>query len=518
MFLTSPLTPSRRDLLKLAAVSALLPRLARSAEAQEGQPFSFDALSEEMRAAAAQPWAPPSPPQGWWGELDYDGYRMIRFRDEEARWQDQPDLWRLQAFHMGWLFPEPVRLFDVTDGTVRELAFTTHDFEYSNALEGRVPADSALPGVAGFKLNWPLNSPDRMDEVVSFVGASYFRALGRENVYGASARGVALNTWLQTPEEFPRFSRFYVAHQGETATIHAVLEGPSVMGAYRFVVRPGNATEMDVTARLFFRSAVEELGIAPLTSMFLFSGQNRADFDDYRPNVHDSDGLRIVRADGDIIWRPLDNPGRLASSYFSESAPRSFGLYQRDRSFESYQDPGARYDLRPSIEVVPQGDWGNGFVRLVEIPTALEANDNIVAFWVPQQKVQAGEAREFSYTLRWGDLLPDFEGPLAVVTETRAGAGGVSGIEALENARKFAVHFKGGKLGALPADAELEPVVTVSSGHVVTAIVEKLPETGDWRVILDIGAERDATVEITMHLAGYDERLTETWAYQWVNV
>ncbi|TNC52331.1 glucan biosynthesis protein G [Rubellimicrobium rubrum] len=518
MRLNSPLTPSRRHLLQLAALTAVLPRLVRPAKAEERQPFSFDALSEEMHAAAGQPWAPAEPAQAWWGDLDYDSYRLIRFRDDQARWQDGPDDWRLLAFHMGWLFPEPVRLFDVTDGNVTELGFSTDDFEYFGNLAAKVPAHGDLPGVAGFKLNWPLNRPDRLDEVVSFVGASYFRALGRDNVYGASARGLALNTWVKGPEEFPRFSRFYVARNGDSAIVHACLEGPSVTGAYRFAIRPGAVTEMDVTARLFFRDAVEELGIAPLTSMFLFAGQNRAAFDDYRPNVHDSDGLRIVRSNGDPVWRPLGNPEKLASSYFGEPSLRSFGLFQREREFESYEDPGARYDLRPSIEVVPQGDWGRGAVRLVEIPSALEANDNIVAFWVPEGAVAAGDAREFSYTLRWGELPPDFDGPLAMVVETRAGAAGVAGIAALENARKFAVDFRGGRLASLPGDASLQPVVTVSGGHVVSSVLERLPESSDWRVVLDVAAEREAVVEITLHIAGFDERLTETWAYQWVNV
>ncbi|TNC66826.1 glucan biosynthesis protein [Rubellimicrobium roseum] len=511
-------TPTRRDLLKLAALAALLPHLAGRAEAQAAQPFSFDGLTEEMRALAGQPYVPADTPEGWWSPLDYDGYRLIRFRDDLARWSEGPDAWRLHAFHMGWLFPEPVRLFDVSDGTAHEIAFSTDDFQYFGELTDQVPEHGDLPGVAGFKLNWPLNDADRWDEVVSFVGASYFRALGQGNVYGASARGLALNTWTMTPEEFPRFSRFYLSREGEVATVHATLEGPSLAGAYRFVIRPGAVTEIDVTARLFFRSAVEELGVAPLTSMFLFAGQNRGEFDDYRPNVHDSDGLGIAKADGDRVWRPLNNPERLASSYFAETSPRSFGLYQRMRDFESYQDPGARYDLRPSIEVVPQGDWGAGAVRLVEIPSDLEANDNIVAMWVPEAKVAPGDAREFAYTLRWGDLTPDPDGPLAVVAETRAGAGGVSGVEALENARKFAVDFRGGTLASLEAGAPVEPVVTLSGGHVLSQVLERLPEGSDWRVVLDVAAPKDSVVEITLHLASPDARLSETWAYQWVNV
>jgi glucans biosynthesis protein len=526
-----PMT-TRRDLLVAALWAALPATLGRPALAQDAAPadapagFSFDALADEMRAAAGRPFVPAPALNldagSWWGELDYDGYRLIRFRDERSRWaEDEEAAWRVGAFHMGWLFPEPVHLFDVSDGAQQEMQFSTEDFEYLGALSARVPASSALPGVAGFRLNWPLNRPDRSDEVVAFLGASYFRALGRDDVYGTSARGLALNTWITEPEEFPRFTRFYLSRDAATATVFAALDGPSVTGAYRFVIRPGAVTEMDVTARLFFRKEVAELGVAPLTSMFLFSGQNRGNFDDYRPAVHDSDGLRVVRADGDPIWRPLTNPAELASSYFVEPSPRSFGLFQRERTFEAFQDPGARYDLRPSIEVVPLGDWGEGAVRLVEIPSALEANDNVVAFWVPAEPVRAGDAREFAYTLRWGDLPPEPDGPLAVVVATRAGAGGVSGTEALENARKFAVDFRGGRLGALPADAPIEPVVAVSGGHVVSQSLDRLPEgtqgEGDWRVVLDVAAERGAIVEMSLHLAGFGERLSEGWAFQWNN-
>lgn len=520
--------PSRRDLLVAALWAALPAALARPALAQEGvaaDGFSFDTLVEEMREAARRPFAPEPVPGldsgAWWGPLDYDGYRMIRFRDWRARWSEDEDAaWRVGAFHMGWLYPEPVRIFDVSDGTPRPLRFSAEDFDYFGTLAGKVPADGALPGVAGFRLNWPLNRPDFWDEVASFVGASYFRALGRGDVYGASARGIAVNTWVTAPEEFPRFTRFYLSRTEGTATVHATLDGPSVAGAYRFVIRPGAVTEMDVTVRLFFREAVEELGVAPLTSMFLFSGQNRGAFDDYRPSVHDSDGLGVVRRDGDAVWRPLANPGQIASSYFAEASPRSFGLYQRERAFEAFQDPGARYDLRPSVEVVPRGDWGPGAVRLVEIPSALEANDNVVAFWVPAETVGPGDSREWAYTLRWGDIPPSPDGLKAVVVATRAGAGGVAGIEALEDARKFVVDFRGGRLAALPPDAAVDPVVTLSGGHVVSRTLERLPEgegEGDWRVVLDVAAARGATVEMSVHLAGFGEKLSEDWAFQWVN-
>jgi glucans biosynthesis protein len=538
MTIEGPLSPrfSRRALIRMAGaavpLSLLIPvgaiaQETDTAAAQTAAPahaapqqFSFDLLTEEMRALSTQPHVTAPPPEGFLGDLNYDDYRLIRFRDDRARWADEATRFRLGAFHMGWLFPEPVRLFDVQGGMATEMLFSTDDFEYLNDLAERVPEHAELPGVAGFRLNHPLNRPDKWDELVAFVGASYFRALGRNSAYGISARGLALNTATAQGEEFPRFSRFYMERDvngGPSITVFATLESTSVTGAYRFVITPGTETVMDVTCRLFFRQDVAELGVAPLTSMFLFSEKNRAEFDDYRPNVHDSDGLRIVRADGDIIWRPLNNPPQLTGSYFAEVAPRRFGLHQRDRFFDSYQDTGARYERRPSLDVEPLGDWGKGNVRLVEIPSDLEANDNIVAYWIPEAPAKAGDAREFAYRLHWGDLPHDDGEPLAYVFETRSGHGGFAGVEAQQGTRKFVVDYKGGMLGTLEPEAEIQPVVSIANGEITGTVLEKIAGTDIWRLVIDISAADGAVVELAAHLAGYDRRLTENWLYQWIN-
>ncbi|MDT8856406.1 glucan biosynthesis protein G [Paracoccaceae bacterium Fryx2] len=525
---TAPMT--RRALLSMAssvaalAAAASLPFAVRAQEAAPvdaaPQQFSFDLLSAEMRARAAEPHPQPVLPPGFHTDLNYDDYRLIRFRPDNARWSDSEQPFRIHAFHMGWLFGEPVTLYEVVDGLATEMHFSTDDFEYLNSLAERVPLHQELPGVAGFRLHMPMNRLDIFDELVAFLGASYFRALGQGNAYGISARGLALNTASSQPEEFPRFSRFYLERPlpgSLSVVVCAAMESPSVTGAYRFVITPGAATEMEITARLFFRSDVAQIGVAPLTSMFLFSEKNRAEFDDYRPNVHDSDGLRITRADGDILWRPLNNPPHLAGSYFVEHAPRSFGLHQRDRAFDSYQDTGARYEHRPSLEVEPIGDWGKGAVRLVEIPTRLEGNDNIVAFWVPEIGAKAGDSREFAYRLRWGALPPVAGEPMAYVFETRSGVGGVSGVESRGDMRKFVIDFKDGLLAALPGDAELTPVTSVQNGQIVTTVLEKIEGTPIWRLVLDVSAASGATVELGAHVAGYGRKLTETWLYQWIN-
>lgn len=488
------------------------------AEPMVPQPFSFDIVSTEMQALATQPHQAGEKVTGWLEQLTYDDYKMINFRDDAARWQVEDSFFRVYGFHMGWLFAEPVVIHEVKDGQSLPMVFSTDDFDYYEGVRAKVPEHAPLPGVAGFKITAPLNNARGFDEVAAFLGASYFRALGRGNSYGLSARGLAINTALPSGEEFPRFTRFYLekpAAYSHEMVVYAALESPLCTGAYRFVIRPGSETLIDVTARLYFRDAADEIGVAPLTSMFLYADKNRAKFDDYRPRVHDSDGLMIRRRDGDVIWRPLNNPPRLTGSYFTEENPQSFGLMQRTRGFENYQDASAHYEKRPSLLIEPIGDWGRGAVRLVEIPTDLEVNDNIVAFWVPEAKVQAGDAREFSYRMHWGTFEPNWDEDLAFIIETRSGVGGVSGVTNDDGSRKFVVDFAGGLLASLPGDAEVEAVVNIANGEIVTQTLSKVEGEPIWRLVLDLKAGRDAVVELQAHVKGYGRKLTENWLYQW---
>ncbi|MDV7271986.1 glucan biosynthesis protein G [Thioclava sp. A2] len=505
------------------STGALADEIASAAPQQSGTKFSFDVLTARMRlAAAAEPALPASLPEGFLSTLTYDDYRLIRFNPDRARLGDvENSRFRLHAFHLGWLFKEPVHLFELGGETAAPMDFGTEDFIYEREAAAHAPQGQSLPGVAGFRLHYPLNRPDVLDELIAFQGASYFRALGRGSLYGISARGLAVNTGLGKAEEFPRFTDFWIARPksgGDTLTIYAALESASLTGAYRFDITPGDETVMRVTARLFFRADIDQLGVAPLTSMYLFGDRNREQFDDFRPRVHDSDGLAITRASGDALWRPLSNPASLASSYFTETAPRSFGLYQRERNFDAYQDAAAHYERRPSVRVEPVGDWGKGVVRLVEIPSDKEVNDNIVAFWVPEKPAKAGDSLEISYRLIWGDLPPDPQAERAYIIASRAGEGGVSGVHNTDGTRKFVIDFAGGTLASLPPEAadQIKPVVSVTRGEVRTQTLFKIPSENLWRLVLDVHANPGATVELSAHLSGWGDTLSEIWAYQWI--
>lgn len=491
--------------------------------AQQGQAFSFDILSEEMRNRASEPHENLEEIGGYLADLNYDAYRLIRYDPERQKFGDiENSNFRLQAFHMGWLFNSPMHLFEIHDGRATPINFNTDDFIYQREARDLVPEHEPLPGIAGFRLHYPLNRPDVFDELLAFQGASYFRALGRNSTYGLSARGLAVNTGGSEEEEFPVFTRFYVDRPVPGArhiNVYAALESPSLTGAYRFVVTPGTNTIMETTARLFLRTDIPQLGIAPLTSMFLFAERNREAFNDYRPQVHDSEGLAIETQQGKHIWRPLSNPPHLASSYFAANSPRNFGLYQRDRQFQQYQDASAWYERRPSLKVEPIGDWGKGSVRLVEIPTDSEVNDNIVAFWMPEGGGKAGQTYEFNYRLHWGDLPAGAIGDLAYVSGTRAGMGGVAGVTEENGTRKFVIDFKDGVLASLPPQSRDQIAIkaTANDGEIVTQSLQPIPGERVWRLVMDIAAEPGTTVEMTASLEGFGQQLTETWSYQWIN-
>lgn len=514
---------SRRSLLQ--AVAALVPALALARPSfarpwPAEKPFDFDALTDEMRQRAASAYVAPEQLEGPLSDLTYQLYRLISFDPEKARFAGGESDFRLHAFHPGWLFKEPVTLHEVVDGSARPMEFGPDDFRYYNEAAEFADQIETLPGISGFRLHYALNTAGVLDELISFQGASYFRALGRDTAYGLSARGLAINTATENGEEFPRFTEFYVVPPSagdRSVTVYAALDSESVTGAYRFVITPGKETTVDVTARLFFRSDVEHLGVAPLTSMFLYAENNRSRFDDYRPQVHDSDGLSIRRGNGDRLWRTLTNPTSLATSYFAETSPVGFGLHQRDREFESYEDPGAQYHLRPSVDVDFVGDWGDGAVRLVEIPSDLEINDNIVAFWVPNGEVRAGDSREFAYRLRWGMLPPDPDANLAYVASSRSGVGGPSGVPQDGDARKFVIDFRGGKLPSQSGIGDIVPHISASRGVVdeETVTVFYIPDSNVWRLVGDVMPDGDGATELVAYLESGDEKLTETWLYQW---
>ena len=515
---------SRRDLLSGMLGFCVAAALGR-ARAQEKaalslgdpQPFAPALVREQARALAAEAFgsfdgAVPEVLAG----LNYDQHRDIRFRREAALWHGLGVDAEVQFFHLGYRFRTPVHVYEVAEGMAREVLYTPSSFDFGeNGFEPDFPADL---GFAGLRLHAPLNRPDHLDELAVFLGASYFRAVGRGQRYGLSARGVAIDTGLPKEEEFPSFRTFWLerpAPNSSQVVAHALLDGPSLTGAYTFRIQPGDATTMDIDVTLFPREAIELLGVAPLTSMFTFGPHDRQGVDDFRPQVHDSEGLQIWSGSGEWSWRPLVNPQeQLRLSLFGNIDPKGFGLMQRTRDFAEYQDLEARYDLRPSLWVEPLDAWGGGHIRLIEIPSPSEVHDNIVAFWVPREPVEAGSEWRFRYRLYWCRETP-FQPQLAQAATTRVGAAGLPGENSDGAARKFVIDFVGGQLEDTPAEAPVNAVVAVTGGMVTDPIARKNEMTGGWRTFFDLQPDGSEPVEVRCRLQLADRPLSETWVYQW---
>lgn len=457
--------------------------------------------------------------------MDYSQYRGIRFREDQALWADHSPF-RVEFFHPGFLYTEPVTIHAVSDKASRQLSFDRGAFEYGDGVAGldKVAASAAgmdsAQGYAGFRVHYPINDPETADEVLVFLGASYFRMVGPDQRYGLSARGLAIDTAEPQGEEFPAFREFWLVRPDEDAErlrIYALLDSPSVTGAYRFDLKPGTETRVDVKSRLFARTEVGKLGIAPLTSMFLFGENTARHNDDFRPQVHDSDGLLIHRRSGRWLWRPLTNPASLRVTSHPGKAPRGFGLAQRDRQFEHYLDRQARYDRRPSLWVTPQGgDWGKGRVELVEIPSDSETNDNIAAYWVPDEPMTGGDSRRYDYRVAtFGAHRPEHE--LARVVRTRIGWGAVPGMAEPppRSKRQFIVDFEGPSLARLGEDLPVEPVLDASAGDIEDLSASRLPANGRWRVSFKLSPEEAKPTDMRLYLELRGKRLTETWNYVW---
>lgn len=510
----------------------LLLALALIGTAHRVAAFGFEDVARIARDAAAVAWIAPAdnrPPE--LRDLTYDQQRDIRFRPEKALWREQGLPFELQFFHLGRGLVHPVEIHEVHEGRVRRLGYDASAWDFGANRFDR--SGWGYLGHAGFRVHHALNSPAYKDELIVFLGASYFRALGRGQQYGLSARALAIDTVGGAPEEFPRFTRFWIerpAADAQALVILALLESPRATAAVRFVVTPGDTTVLDTRLRLYLRAgtpAPAMLGLAPLTSMFLH-GENQPQAVDYRPEVHDSDGLQIAgvgpgAAPGSApewIWRPLVNPPRqpytpLAPS-FALQRLQGYGLMQRDRAPRSYEDPEARYERRPSAWVEPVGDWGPGRVQLLMLPTPDETEDNIVAAWVPATLPAPGEALDIAYRLHWQareKTLPQNFTPLAHATQSRRGR---SWAEPLAGEVQHLVDFEGPALAALPAGATVEAVASTGpGGRVIQAHAYPLPPElgGGWRMQLRVQRD-DATqpLELRAFLRSGPTTLTETWA------
>ena len=500
------LRPALQPAIRRAA--ALLAWLAACA-AVPAFGFGFDEVAREADRVARAPYRALPAVDPAVQALGYDRTRQQRFRAEHSTWRGSGSRYELQYFPLGNGNVRPLAMYEVVGDAVRPLQLPAGAFEHGGT------------GIAGWRLNQWLDAPPRSDEVVAFLGASYFRVLAQGLRYGVSARGVAVDTVGATGEEFPVFTTFWVQRPqpGDSAVqAWALLESPRVTGAYGFVIRPGTSTgtptTVDVRARLTLRANVTRLGIAPLTSMFLageVQPQPQLMTQDYRPEVHDSDGLQIAAGDGEWLWRPLTNPAGVFLTGHAMRSVRGYGLMQRDRAHSSYQDLEARYELRPSAWIEPLGDWGPGRVELLQFHTPDETHDNIGAWWLPERLPPPGQPFEFAWRLHVSDRQP--MPPGGWVAQSRRGHGYRAGALPAGQVQ-YQIDFEGPALAGL-VEGEVEPVASGNANvRKLRAVAYPNPVLPGWRVGLEYERIDPAQpVELRLFLRSGARTLTETWSH-----
>lgn len=508
----------RRTFMAALAALAASPAAARGELVISKAPFSRDWLISEAERLSKQDYAPMPLIPAEWRDLTYDDFQHIWFDPRNAIWSDEDRPMQLDLFTAGLYFDRAVKVAIVNDGIAQTLGYDFSLFAKTDDFPD-LPLDRDM-GYAGIRLRADLDSTNNFSEFTVFQGASYFRAIAAGQNYGLSARGLALRTGDPNGEEFPDFTHFWVeaANPGDTSyRVHALLDGPSVTGAYTFDIMHGTPTTMTVQATLFPRVDLTHVGIGALTSMFLFDETNRNRFDDFRPAVHDSEGLLIYNGNGEQIWRPLANHKTLQVSSFTDTNPQGFGLMQRTRDPERYADLEAHYENRPSLWITPDKAWGEGVVELVEIPADKEIYDNIVAYWRPRAVLQAGSRHDMGYHMAWGEEPADLP-KVARVLNTRIG----KGFDQIKTV--IAIDFEGHPaFGSPPSDmgaddddlAALTILVRGSHGEISKGILQRNPATGGVRLAFSILPGEATYSELRAQMFKDGSPVTEVWLYRW---
>lgn len=508
----------RRTLLKAAfttvaaGFSAGRGRAQSSAPAasppSDAPPFGRDQVLDLARALAKRPFAAPGGelPQPF-ANLSYEQYVGIKTRPGAAIWAGENRGFSIEPLHRGFIFAAPVEIFVVEDGIARRLSYDPAKFDYGGLKVGDKASDL---GFSGFRVLYPREGgPDT--ELALFQGASFYRALVRGQTLGVTARGLSIRTADPRGEEFPVFRSFWIEKPtlaDNALVIHALLDSQSVAGAYRFTLRPGEATIVDTELTLFPRAAIDHLGLGGVAAASLFTPLDRRRVDDPRPMVAETNGLQMLTGKDEWLWRPVSNRETLQISAFVDSDPKGFGFLLRDRALSSYQDDVQHWELRPSLWVEPIGDWGEGSVQLVEIPSESEINANIVAYWRPKQALAAGREATFAYRQFWC-WSPPARPPLALAVSAYGGRAPTAKL------RRFIVQFSGDSLGDPQRAATARPVLTTSPGSATNIRVYANPQAKTCRVAFDVDPAGETFCELRLVLHSGDEPISETWLYRW---
>ena len=438
-------------------------------------------------------------------DLNFDTYSKINYQENAAIWGGSPTKFSVQLFAPGFLYKNLVDIDVVENSKAIPIELTEASFDVPNdAIEKLL---TQVGQYAGVRLHYPINDDETKDEFIMFQGASYFRVLSKGQTYGLSNRGLAIDVAQPKGEEYPLFKRFWVERPSKYQTaivVHALLDSQSVTGAYRFGIYPGAPSRVEVEVTLFPRHDIQHVGLAPLTSMFLYGGLDSSDKPDYRPQVHNSDGLQVDRGNGERLWRPLNNPNKLQISAFGDEDIKGFGLIQRHRKFEDYQDLDANYQLRPSAWIEPLNDWGKGQLILLEIPSNAETNDNIVTYWEPQGGLKKDQPYKYSYRMTASNDSPSAASKARVVRSSKG--------QLVTKGKELLIDYS--NINAQDID-KIRIDASISKGKIISSRIVAHPDINGARVFLNFEPESTNVAELRVQLNKDDKPLAATWLYRW---
>ncbi len=519
----------RRDVLKIALGSLAAQQAARldasslagfgisQASAQEAAPgfaladpthFEAGLVTETARSLSKQPFKAPNSdlPEGLRG-LTYEQYVSIRSKPAAGIWAAENIGFSLVPLHRGFIFSTPMMINLVAQGQSRRVIYDQAFYDFGKLA---VPPNLGDIGFSGFKVE-AAQGADAFSEIASFQGASFFRAIARGQNPGTMARALSIKTGDPRGEEFPTFRAVWIERPAlavDAIVIHAIIDSESLTGAYRFTVRPGEATIIDTECTLFARTAVDHFGLATMSATHLLGSIDRRRSDDLRPNVSEIGGLQMLTGSGEWIWRPVANRETLQISTFVDDKPRGFGFLQRERDFERYQDDDQRWELRPSLWIEPIGDWSSGGMQLVEIPTETEANDNIITYWRPKQVLAAGSETSFAYRQFWCWSPPE-RPSLAVTT------GSFSGRGLAARRRRFIVEFTGDILADQIQAPDVKPSLSIQPGTITLMRTFRYKDFKVFRVLFEFDPGSETSCEMRLVLEASGKPVSETWLYRW---
>lgn len=473
----------------------------------EPAPFDPNMVTEAARSLSKRPFVPlPSDLPAAFRDLSYEQYAAIRQRPGTAIWAGENIGFAIEPLHRGFIFSSPVEISLVEEAKARRILYNPSLFDFGKLV---IPANTGDLGFSGFRVL--AQGASGFSEVALFQGASFFRAVAPGQTLGAIARALSIKTADPRGEEFPAFRSIWIERPTLAAgalIIHALIDSESVTGAYRFTLRPGDATIIDTECTLFARTAVDNLGLATMSAAHLSGPIDGRCDNDLRPSVNEVSGIQMLTGKGEWLWRPVANRETLQISAFVDENPRGFGFLQRDRNFDHYQDDDQHFETRPSLWIEPIGEWSAGGIQLIEIPSQSEGNDNIIAYWKPKQPLAAASETFFAYRQFWCWSPPE-QPPLAIAAQSRSGRGSSA------NRRRFIVEFAGETLG-VPENAQaIKPNLNVAPGSIAGLRTIVSASKKSCRVLFEIDPGKESYSEIRLVLEAGGKPISETWLYRW---